>query len=232
MSNIGDIFTEEWTAFMKKNGYRSVAKAIEALEKKPGYIPFRNETISNYKRGNFRNKANVFPKEELRYFAGLFGVLPEYLEGKSPYRTARDLAVAQKKMEDITHAFHTLLVNMGYGDLDMDEDDFNYTMAPNTNAFLHYMSEHRTENNILCDIRREKYLEITAAAYRALAQDIANYTAFRLSQLMNSHLASDIPQMEYNGNILLRNHTQLELKDGSDFIFDFDYLLTKDLIDY
>lgn len=215
-------FEKEWILFCKKNHLNSVQEAIDYIDENTSLGKIDPAIISKYRSGKRKVAAATLP-----LFANLFGVSQEYLLGTTPYRTEADLQRAQKREKDLRYAVHCLLVNLGYADLDIDMADMNITMPQNTQEFLiQKIKESDEDDNILCDVNKELYVDLPDGTYDLLVKDIASYAQFRANQLLSCGTEKEIPQMAPEGEYYLKKNNEIELKNGERLSMDIHYVPT------
>lgn len=204
---------KEWLDFCERIGASSDSKAIDYIEAHfPHVGRLDRKDISAFRQFKGRNNTELKP-EFARLMSEVLGVRAEYLLGHDNYRTEADYLLAQKEKENIFSAVHTLLVNLGYADLDIDCGDFNLTMPSNTQEFLRKRSEQRKiGENIICDVNADKYVDLSFETYSELVKGIASYTNDLIQKLMNTEIAHTIPDQSTEDKVFLPANFDIELK--------------------
>ncbi|MBR1440018.1 MAG: helix-turn-helix transcriptional regulator [Lachnospiraceae bacterium] len=221
------IFKIEWKRFLKEHNYKSTE---EALEKEEALAPLKSQssTISRFCSGS-----RPISSANLVLFANLFGVTEEYLAGASPYRTEQDLHLAIKKTENITHAIHTLLLNLGYADLYTEATDYNQTFPSNTQVFIENMKKDLadTDLNLLIDVQKDRFVPLSPEAQEYLINELTDFIQYRMSRLLTGPSSMDVPTcILEDGSTLLHPHEEIPLNDGNVLYFDSKYIPSAKLL--
>lgn len=211
-------FAEEWKRFKKKNKYKSNAQAVDECKD----IIVAETTISR-----FCNGGRELTKENIKSFSKIFGVREAYLAGVDDYRTEEDLRKAVQWNMSMSMAFHRILVNLGYSDFLMEEDDYNFTFPSNTKAFILKMEEllKGKEEVVLCNVEEDTAVVVSYDEMEQTVSEILDFIEFKLHCLFRN--ASEIPQMcDDNGKELRRPRLEVPTLDGNKVKFHMKYLPT------
>jgi len=220
-------FDIEWHDYQISHGYKSAVAMIKDLPRIDSrFQDLPASDVSRYRNMNFRTKKQCMPDRLAEAFADLFGVRKEYLLEKDNYRTNAVHKYMQARNLDIFRAIHLLLFNLGYADLDTDlnSQETNITMSPNTREFLRSKQAQATpDTRLICDINADKYIEVTNDKYTSLVINIANYALSLVNEMIKSDLSKPVPQTYIDGVMQLMQHTQIDLKDGGKISCDLNF---------
>ncbi|MCR4596859.1 MAG: hypothetical protein K5673_08760 [Lachnospiraceae bacterium] len=212
-------FSVELDRYMRAKGYRSVDKLLDANPE----IKTSRETISRYRSGT-----RDMSEDKVRMFADLFGISPEYLQGKGRYRTKDDEDVANRNMAQLFDAFHKMICALGYADAKMDEADYNITFPPNTKAFIEDMKRKMNANKrFICNVNNDVYAEISADDYGRLFANVLLYINFMIEKTVLTP-ENRMPIPDYcseDGGYLLHPNDSFETINGV-FEVENEYITT------
>lgn len=207
MSITAQRFKAEWEYFQKSKNLKSVEKVLELVKDKKTYA---RENISRFKNGSKK-----LEDEDFEIFSNLFGVRKDYLAGISPYRTNMDETIEIQKRKNIRTSFRQILVALGYADLEMETEDFNFTFPSNTRGFIEFLKESEINDKVICDVNKDDYIIIDNDSYELLMHEIIEFIEFKISKFFA--FAERIPDVvTEDGNPLLRPYGNIiHYKDGS-----------------
>ena len=219
------IFSTEWRNFIKLHGFSGTAEAIEHTDELQGFIN-QPETIARFCSGR-----RPISEANIELFAKLFGVRPEYLSGKDPFRTEDDIAMNRKKEEDIARGLRIIFNNLGYVDLFAEKTDYNHTFPENTKAFIESLKDLKEKNvNLLIDVENDRFVPISYDDEAIFRSEILGFIKYKLGQLFNAR-SEEVPEcITESGEHLLSPHNEIELTDGSILSLDLPYVPTNLLL--
>ncbi len=220
------IFSTEWRNFIKIHGFSGTAEAIEHTDELQGFIN-QPETIARFCSGR-----RPISEANIELFAKLFGVRPEYLSGKDPFRTEDDIAMNRKKEEDIARGLRIIFNNLGYVDLFTEKTDYNQTFPENTKAFIESLRDDLTKAkvNLLIDVQRNRYVPLSYENETLFINELLSFIQYKLGQLFNAR-SEEVPEcITESGEHLLSPHNEIELTDGSILSLDLPYVPTNLLL--